>query len=204
MIKVLCVADVVEPAFYSLQENPEFGDLALILACGDLPPGYLSFLTHVTGVPLYYVNGNHDIRNAATPPAGCVDLHGRLLNFKGLNILGLEGSMWYNDGPYQYTERQMRRVIRRLRSTIWWQGGLDVVVTHAPPRGIHDERDLCHRGFVSFRWLIDKYRPGYFIHGHIHKKFQTPEERISVVGATRVINSYGYHLLEIESQGHSQ
>lgn len=200
MIKVLSVSDAVDPTLYSLQEMPRFADIGLVLACGDLPPEYLTFLTHATGVPLYYVNGNHDIRNTTTPPPGCVNLHGRLVNFKGLNILGFDGSMWYNNGPYQYTEQQMRRMVRRLRPAIWWQGGLDVVITHAPPKGIHDERDLCHQGFESFRWLIRKYQPRYFIHGHIHKKFETPAERISVVGATRVINSYGHHILEIEPQ----
>ena len=24
---------------------------------------------------------------------------------------------------------------------------LDVLITHAPPRGVHDESDLCHAGF---------------------------------------------------------
>ena len=101
--------------------------------------------------------------------------------------------------PYQYTEEQMRAIIRRLRPTIWWQGGLDVVVTHAPPRYIHDAEDLCHRGFKSFRWLIDKYQPNFFIHGHIHQNFSNPSERVTVVNATKVVNTYGYNILEIEA-----
>jgi Icc-related predicted phosphoesterase len=83
---------------------------------------------------------------------------------------------------------------------IWWQGGIDVVVAHAPPRFINDAEDLCHRGFRCFRWLIDKYQPDYFIHGHIHRHFSDPSERMSVVDATKVINTYGYHILEIETE----
>jgi Icc-related predicted phosphoesterase len=73
------------------------------------------------------------------------------------------------------------------------------VVTHSPPRYIHDAEDLCHRGFKSFRWLIDKYHPNYFIHGHIHKRFSDPGERVTVVDATKVVNTYGYNILEIEA-----
>jgi len=198
VIKILCVSDVIEPALYPNLDDRRFHDISLILSCGDLPPEYLSFLVNALRAPLYYVLGNHDIRYATKQPRGCVNLHGRLVTFKRLNILGLEGSMWYNGGPYQYTDSEMRRLIRRLRPTIWWRGGVDLVIAHAPPRGIHDEEDLCHRGFESFRWLIHKYKPNYFIHGHIHKNFGTLAERVSLIDATQVINTYGHYILEIE------
>lgn len=175
-----------------------FSGIDVIVSCGDLPPEYLSRLAHVFNVPLYYVGGNHDIRYKDKLPQGGVDLHGRLERIQGLNFLGLEGSRWYNGGPFQYTEGQMRTAIRRLRPALWWQGGIDVVVTHAPPRYVHDAEDLCHRGFRSFRWLIDKYQPDYFIHGHIHREFSDSSERVTVVDATKVVNTYGYNILEIE------
>jgi len=199
VIKILTVSDVVESSLYPDFDGDRVKGIELILACGDLPPEYLSFLVHAVRAPLYYVLGNHDIRYDTKRPEGCIDLHGRLIDFRGLNILGLEGSMWYNGGPHQYTENEMRRVIRRLRSSLWWRGGIDLVIAHAPPRGIHDEEDVCHQGFESFRWLISKYKPRYFIHGHIHKSFNDPTERISFVDATQVINTYGHYILEIEN-----
>ena len=93
--------------------------------------------------------------------------------------------MWYNGGPYQYNEKQMKTHIRRLRPALWWRKGVDVVVTHAPPRGIHDGDDLCHQGFACFRWLIDKYRPRLFLHGHIHAFFQDDTERTTLIDTTR-------------------
>lgn len=75
-----------------------------------------------------------------------------------------------------------------------------MVITHAPPRHIHDAEDLCHRGFRCFRWLIDRYSPSYFIHGHIHRHFNDPSERMTVVGKTKVINTYGYHIFDIEHE----
>ncbi|MBW2591322.1 MAG: hypothetical protein JRD71_11575 [Deltaproteobacteria bacterium] len=71
--------------------------------------------------------------------------------------------------------------------------------THAPPRHIHDAKDPCHKGFECFRRLIDKYQPGYFIHGHIHKIFSDDSERLTVVNSTKVVNTYGYYILEIEA-----
>ena len=138
IIKILSVSDAVEPTLKQPPDSGLFADIDIIISCGDLPPEYLSALVHSVNAPLYYVCGNHDIRYKSKPPQGTLNLHGRLLPFEGLNILGLEGSHWYNGGPYQYTEDQMRSIIRRLRPKLWWQKGVDVVVTHAPPRHIHD------------------------------------------------------------------
>jgi predicted phosphodiesterase len=203
-MRILTVSDVVAPDLTEHFDRQRFDGIDLILSCGDLPPEYLSFLTRVLNSPLFFVRGNHDIRYQSKPPQGCIDLHSRLIRFKGLNILGLEGSMWYNGGPSQYTDRQMRNLIRRLRPTLWWRGGVDIVLTHAPPRGIHDAEDRCHRGFEGFHLLIERYRPSHFIHGHIHRHFTDPAERESLVSETRVINSYGYCVIEIDDRASAE
>ena len=196
-IKILSVSDAVEPGLKALADTRQLEDIDLIISCGDLPPEYLSSLIDLMKAPLYYVGGNHDIRYENTPPQGGLNLHGRLISFEGINILGLEGSHWYNGGPFQYTEGQMRSIIRRLGPKLWWRGGIDLVVTHAPPRHIHDAEDPCHRGFECYHRLINKYQPCYFIHGHIHRTFDDPADRVTLVGKTKVVNTYGYNLLEI-------
>jgi Icc-related predicted phosphoesterase len=198
-LKILTVSDTVEPELKQPSDPGRFAGIDLIISCGDLPPEYLTFLVNSLNAPLYYVGGNHDIRYKAKPPEGGFNLHGRLVEFEGINILGLEGSHWYNGGPYQYTEDQMQSAIRRLRPRMWWRGGVDVVVTHAPPRHVHDAEDPCHRGFECFHRLIKKYEPDYFIHGHIHRLFDSPADRVTVVGKTKVVNTYGYNILEIKN-----
>ena len=198
------MSDAVEPGLKEPSDAPQLGDIDLIISCGDLPPEYLSQLIDALKAPLYYVGGNHDIRYEAKPPEGGLNLHARLVAFEGLKILGLEGSHWYNGGPYQYTEAQMRAIIRRLRPRLWWRGGVDVVVTHAPPRHVHDAEDPCHRGFECYHRLIQKYQPQYFIHGHIHRTFDHPHDRITVVGKTKVVNTYGYNILEIENSHNTE
>lgn len=197
-LRILIVADMVAPELDQAFDARRFGKVDLLLSCGDLPPEYLSSLTNKFGVPLYYVRGNHDIRYDSKPPVGASEVHGRIVQLGSLRLLGFSGSRWYNGGPNQFTEEEMRRLIRRLRPRLWWKKGVDIVMTHAPPRGIHDAEDLCHRGFKSFRQLIDWYQPAFFLHGHIHARFESDAARITAVGRTRVINCFGRYLLEIE------
>jgi Icc-related predicted phosphoesterase len=196
-MRILTVSDMVTASLYPIADRFSLDPIELVVACGDLPPEYLRYLAHAFDVPLFFVKGNHDIRFAKQPPSGCTDLDGRLVTFRGLRVLGLEGSMWYNGGPFQYTEKQMQGRVRRLRPALWWHRGVDIVVTHAPPQGIYDAKDLCHQGFACFRWLIQKYRPQVFLHGHIHAHFQDDAQRLAHVDGTRVINAYGYYILEL-------
>lgn len=199
-MKILTVSDVVEVSLYPDMDAVRFSAVDLVLACGDLPPEYLSFLVDALKVPLYYVRGNHDIRYDTKPPLGASSAHFKVVRFRGLNIMGLDGSHWYNGGPNQYTEWQMRLIVFRLLLTIWRRGGLDIIMTHAPPRHVHDAEDPCHRGFIVFQWLIHFFQPRYFIHGHIHSQFNDDSDRITQVGSTRVVNTYGFYQIEINDR----
>lgn len=198
-MKILTVSDRVEPILLEQgRANPAAG-VALILACGDLPPEYLTRLTATLGAPLYYIKGNHDIRYGNSPPAGCRHIHARIAHYRGLRILGLDGSRWYNGGPNQYTDSEMKWIVWRLNPLLWWNRGVDIVITHAPPRHVHDAQDRCHKGFKSFHPLIRRFSPKYFIHGHIHANFNDPAERETTINRTRVINSYGYIVHKIDT-----
>jgi len=195
-MQILSVSDYVDN---NLLEQKDFlpSHPDLILACGDLPPEYLTNLRSFYEVPLLYVEGNHDIRHTTSPPVGCTNIHGRIVLEQGLHIMGMSGSRWYNGGIHQYHEKEMKKNIRRM----WFQllqHKTDIIITHSPPRLIHDQEDPCHKGFRSFRNLIAKKKPAWFIHGHIHKIFKEPAERISTFFETRVVNSYGFFFFENE------
>ena len=170
----------------------------LAISCGDLPPEYLASIRDRLNVPLYYVRGNHDIRYRSAPPTGCVDLHGRWISVGGLRIMGLEGSRWYNGGPIQYRDSQMNRLIWRMTPLLWFKGGVDLVVTHAPPRFVNDAEDRCHRGFKSYLKLIGRFKPRFLIHGHIHAQFENDTQRVARVGTTEVVNAVGSFVLEVQ------
>lgn len=172
-MKILCVSDTVMPQLESaVNLRRQYSDVELLLSCGDMPGVYLEFITSVLNVPLFYVRGNHDESYKDMPPGG-EDLHGRLVEYGGLSFYGLEGSIRYNNSPIQYTESEMSRMVLsaglRLRYRRMRQGfGVDVLVTHSPPRGIHDAEDIPHQGFSALLKFMDWYHPRYMLHGHVH------------------------------------
>lgn len=196
-LRILTVSDFVDNSLTQMVEDKTLEPVDLIISCGDLAPEYLSFLRDRLDRPLFYVKGNHDIRYTSSNPMGCENIHARLIRFNSLNILGLEGSLWYNGGVNQYTDKEMKKIISGMWFSFWRKGGIHLVVTHAPPRGIHDAEDRCHMGFESFVTLLDKRKPDYFIHGHIHKDFQNHCDRITTIGTTQIINTCGFTILEV-------
>jgi Icc-related predicted phosphoesterase len=199
LLRLLCVSDKVSDELDQPGAAAQTGGIDLILSCGDLPPEYLTRLTDRFRAPLYYVRGNHDIRYKQSPPLGCINAHNKIVKYRGLRILGLDGSRWYNAGPYQYTEAQMRRMVRAKRIKLWWQKGVDIIMTHAPPRHIGDLEDMCHRGFRVYNRLIKRHQPRYFLHGHVHKNFSLDAERITASGATKIINCYKYYIIDTDN-----
>lgn len=196
-MKVLAVADETCPAFWEYYVPGRLKEYDLIISCGDLRPDYLSFLVTAGKAPLMYVHGNHDERYAKHPPEGCDCIEDKLVVFKGLRILGLGGSCRYRPGQHQYSEQQMRKRIKKLKWKIWWHRGVDIVVTHAPPQGVGDSEDFTHRGFASFLEFIDRYKPRYLLHGHVHLQYGQDKIREREYNGTKVINVCERYVLEL-------
>lgn len=202
-MRVLAISDVIVEALYSPAVRDIARDVAFVVSCGDLPSAYLEYIVTMLDKPLYYVMGNHGTRGgAAAAPEGCINLDGRVVNHEGLLLAGLEGSMRYNNAPlYQYTETAMRAKMLGLERRLWMNRlrrgrFLDVLVTHSPPFGIHDGRDITHQGFKSFLGFIDRYHPDYLLHGHTHL-YDNRAVRQSVRGHTLIINTYGYKFIDL-------
>ncbi len=194
---VLVVGDEIDERLLgdSLPESLLY--VRLLLSCGDLAADYLEALADRFRVPLLYVLGNHDGRHRDVHLPG-ENLHGRVVTVGGLRILGFEGSNWYNGEGVQYTERQMWWRVQAARPAVWRARGVDIIVTHAPPYGIHDGRDVCHTGFKAFRALLDTLRPRYFVHGHTHLDYSPKMGRITVIGQTQIVNAFRSVLLPVD------
>ena len=198
-MKILALADTESPYLWDHFDKAKFKDIDLILSAGDLKPAYLSFLTTLTNIPVYYVHGNHDTLYKTTPPGGCTCIDGDLHVINGVRILGLGGSMKYNSSDHQYSEREMRLRYKKLFLKIRRHGGIDILLTHAPARGYGDKDDLPHQGFETFNAIIDRFHPRYMIHGHVHQSYSYNFKRICKRQDTEIINAYERYLIDFET-----
>jgi Icc-related predicted phosphoesterase len=207
-VKILAVSDRVVDFIYGPQIRERFGDVDIVISCGDLPYSYLEYIVSMLNVPCFYVHGNHDgpeylsDGRTLTEPCGWINLDGRTARAKGLLLGGLEGSIRYKPrAPYQYTEREMsyrvwgmapELLLNRLSTGRF----LDIFVAHAPPFGIHDGKDWPHRGFKAFLGMMARFRPRYLLHGHKHVYALEPCHTRYL--GTEVINVYPYRVIEFE------
>jgi Icc-related predicted phosphoesterase len=206
-MKILALSDQVVEQLYSPSVKERFGDVGLVVGCGDLPSFYLEFVVSMLNVPLIHVPGNHD----PAAPRSDVDLvrtgsatniDGQVVEEQGLLIAGLGGSIRYRpDGINQYTQGEMTWRVLGMTPRLCWNRVrrgryLDILVTHAPPRGIHDAEDPAHVGFAPFNRFIARFRPRYLLHGHSHLYRRDTVTRTQV-GATTVINVYPYRVIDL-------
>ena len=190
-MKILAVADEESKALWDYYTPDKLEGVELIISCGDLSAAYLEFLVTMTSCPVLYVPGNHDTAYETHPPEGCENIDGRIYICSGLRIMGLGGSMKYNDGPYMYTEAQMRRRVKRLYPEIIKNRGVDIFVTHSPVRGFGDMDDLPHRGYDCFNTLLNICHPSYMLHGHVHGSYMSRFRRETPhPSGTVIINAY--------------
>jgi Icc-related predicted phosphoesterase len=196
-MKILFLADEEAKAYWDFFKKEDFKDIDLIISCGDLKASYLSFLATMVPVPVLYIKGNHDDSYEKDPPGGCICIEDDIYNFNGIRILGLGGSYRYKPGVNQYTDEQMGKRVRKLWFKLFRNKGFDILVTHSPAKGLHDDVDLCHTGFQVFNDLIEHYQPKYFVHGHVHMNYGRKFPREDMVGETHVINAYEKYLIEI-------
>lgn len=196
-MKILAVSDEECQALWDYYVPGRLKEYDLIISCGDLKASYLSFLVTMARAPVLYVPGNHDTRYQVEPPEGCDCIDDHFVVYNGIRILGLGGCRKYNPGPYQYTEEQMRRRIRKLKFQLWLHKGVDIVVTHAPPAGLGDASDPAHWGFKALVELLDEYHPQYLLHGHVHVTYGHQIPREIEYNGTKIINAYERYTIEI-------
>jgi Icc-related predicted phosphoesterase len=221
-MKILCISDQIDPLVYTNTIRERFKDIDVILSAGDLPMDYLEFIVSSLNKPLLFVFGNHNIDQLAyykdegaygpfwladhdnVYSSGAIHIGSKVKAEGDMIFAGLGGSMRYNRGENQYTEFQMKLEILKLLpklliNRVLRGRFLDVLLTHASPRGIHDKEDRCHWGFKSFLWFMRVFKPKYLIHGHIHL-YDLADVRTTRYEDTLVINAYSHYVIDIKEE----
>lgn len=198
-MRILAISDVEEAVLYEETKQLKLGPVDMVLSCGDLKESYLSYISTVFHAPLFYVRGNHDKAIDPQQPLG-ENLHNRLIRYRGLKLMGFEGSPHYKRDAVQYKDNEITWLAMKGLAKTFLLGKPDMIVTHAPPLGVHDQPDYAHRGTAAYTELIQRLKPKYFLHGHTHLNYDRNTPRITRVGSTMVINVYGYYLLETKDE----
>lgn len=158
-----------------------------VVLLGDLEPEWVDQLGRFADLPVLGVYGNHD-DGRYLQARNTTDLHLTTAQVGDLTFTGFQGCVRYRrDAPLQYTQREAARLARRLPSA-------DVLLSHAPPRGVHEEPDdRAHEGFDALLAYIERVQPRMALHGHT----PAPQRRAQRIGATTVIHVVGAQLFEV-------
>jgi Icc-related predicted phosphoesterase len=209
-VKILAISDQVVEQLYSTRVRDAFGDVDLVVGCGDLPFYYIEYVVSMLNVPFFHVPGNHDLppseKEGCETKGGvqmwnCGSIDGRVVEEQGLLLAGLGGSVRYRpDGTYQYTQSEMACRVAAMTPRLLWNHirhgrALDILVTHAPPRGVHDGTDPAHVGFAVFNQFIARFHPRFLLHGHSHI-WRRDTIVTTQVGRTTVLNVCPYRVVE--------
>jgi len=206
-VKILAVSDEVVERLYSLCNNGHFNDIELIVGCGDLPYPYLENIVTFLNVPLLYVPGNHDPEYSPNVSKSYVEggsnLDLKLVRVNTFLVGGLGGCIQYRpDGTNQYTQtdayiRAFRMLPRLLLNRLNYGRYMDILITHSPPFGIHDDDTQAHTGLKAINWLLQIAKPRYHFHGHTHFYRRNIDSSESTFRDTKVINVYPYKVLDL-------
>ena len=209
-MKILAISDAVSPFIYTTNFPNNLPPFDLLLSAGDMPGHVLEFLATKLKQQPVYVLGNHGNGYLYDPetdqqqlPGGCLNAHGRVLELNGVLIAGIEGSARYRPGPQQYTEFQMAMMVRKLTPQLLWNRwrkgrAVDILLTHAAPKGPHEGKDYPHRGVPAFNHFLEKWQPKLHVHGHVHLSgANAPREYVTESGI-RVINAFEFTLIDID------
>lgn len=204
-IRWLAVSDDPDPALDHATNRADLGTIDAVVGCGDLEPDYLCFLADAFAVPLEYVRGNHDhggrwAEGVATSAPAPLQT-GRLHVISGLPVVALEWPGLRHDGRQRHDGSAWVDTVRvawrhRMERLLGRSGPL-VVLSHAPPRGLGDRAaDPYHVGYAGYRWLLDRWHPPLWLHGHVPPA-SVDAWRVTH-DATDVVNVTGAVLIEIQ------
>lgn len=197
-IRILAVSDVLDPTLTDTRNRSAIGPVDFIVGCGDLEPQDLAFIADSFNAPLLYVHGNHDSserwrqsQDCCPEPIQSTATHRQAgLSIAGLTWPAFRGKAGQRSETVAWNQA-LRLATRRL-------GRLDplIVFSHVPPRGWGDvPTDAYHRGFKSYRWLLQRLEPVLWLHGHTPLA-ATRDWQVRV-GPTTLVNVTGAVLVEL-------
>jgi Icc-related predicted phosphoesterase len=185
-MKILAIAD--RPPQHSVKERVERERPDVICTLGDLNGIDLHELANISNIPKIGVYGNH-CSGAYFDELGIENLHLKTKEIGGVLFGGFQGSVRYKQDPsaVMYTDEEAQELLKDFPYA-------DILITHSPPRGVHDEDDPAHRGLKALRDYVLAKQPKYLIHGHTYVSDSTKE---TLLDSTKIVHVYADQILEL-------
>ena len=186
-MKILAIADrpPSKPIYEIMKDNP---NIDLIVTLGDLDFMILRELKNITHIPKLGVYGNHCSMNYFED-LGIINMHLNTFEYGGYLFGGFEGCVRYKEDSNSalYTQEEATELMKDFPR-------VDILLCHAPPRGVNDEESISHQGFDAFSLYCQKNKPQYLFHGHTYPK---KEELITKYYETEIIYVQGEKIIII-------
>lgn len=146
------------------------------------------------------VPGNHDIfceNNISFckelfRERGAVLLIDEMIEVNGLKIYGTPWSPEFNNWAFMEKEENLKRIFKHIPL------GLDILITHTPPKGICDPNNY---GSEELRKVVIDKKPKIHIFGHAHEGYgyheniNTKHYNVSVCSDSDMEHNYTYELI---------
>lgn len=160
----------------------------LVVTLGDLERQDLLGLLEVVNIPKLGVYGNHDSGNYMDE-LGIINMHLKTVSYRGITFGGLQGCVRYKESPdaIMSTQEETWKMMAGFP-------GVDIFLTHCPPRGVNDEEEVAHQGFDALRDYVEKMKPKFLLHGHT---YPTEETMVRKLGDTEIIYVHKYKIIDL-------
>lgn len=196
-MKILLVADIhsnlgaLRNVLNSVEEEcdvlicvGDFTDFGPVDIMEDIVSNFKMFLGFILCVP-----GNCD-----PPGVGGVLASNRMLiagkheEIGGHGFYGVGGG---TGGPYAVSEEDLERVLRSVAAP----GG--ILISHMPPKGVCDGEG---RGSDAVRKIVEEFKPGFVLCGHVHEAKGSGKLGESIVVNPGTVCDGNYAIIDLEAK----
>ncbi len=162
----------------------------IIVTLGDLEHSDIRELEQVVDIPKIGVYGNH-CSGMYFEPLGIQNMHLNTWEYKGVRFGGFEGCVRYKDSTYakMYTQEEAASMLQNFP-------GVDIMLTHCPPYGIHDDQsEIAHTGYIGLRTYVLEKKPHHLFHGHTYPR---EKDMVQAFETTFIHYVFGHAVVTVE------
>jgi uncharacterized protein len=180
-MKFLHYSDRVSSEFTGLYNQSD-----ILVSTGDLSIfDFVGLRDNPNKKPAFGVYGNHD-SGSYMEQLGIVNLHNKVIEYKGLKWGGWQGCLRYKTGELQFSEEEASIFANQFPR-------VDILLLHVGPKGILDDpKDAVHAGSENIYRYVTEKRPKIVFLGHQYS------DAYMEAGGTKFYRTYGVRLIDIE------